>query len=255
MLGSSTVYPEATTSAFEIAADLGYDGLELVVGIDPISTDIDYVAKLQDYHQVAICSIHAPCLIITQTVWGNDPWEKLRISANAAKRLGANVVVVHPPFAWQRDYARDFPRRINELCDETGITFAVENMYPWRTPAGQVAAYAPSYDPTDQPYRHLTLDISHAATSQVRATDYVDAWGDRLAHVHLTDGAGSAKDEHLFPGEGTQNAWAVVDKLVARGFEGHFVHEINTRKAKSKADRERSLGEALAETRRHLGQA
>lgn len=86
-------------------------------------------------------SHHAPCLIITQTVWGNDPWEKLRISANAAKRLGANVVVVHPPFAWQRDYARDFPRRINELCDETGITFAVENMYPWRTPAGQVAAY------------------------------------------------------------------------------------------------------------------
>lgn len=254
LLGSSTVYPERTSSAFELAAQLGYDGLELMVGVDPLAADIDYVEKLSDYHQVQVLSIHAPCLIISPNVWTSDNWQKLRVSARAAKRLGASVIVVHPPFRWQREYARDFITGIRELTQQTGLIFAVENMYPWRPPGGRLPAYAPDWDPTDLDIDHLTLDLSHAATAQRRALDYVEAWGDRLAHVHLTDGVGASIDEHLFPGEGNQEAWRVVDRLVEKGFAGHIVHEISTRKVASRSDRERLLGECLATTRAHLGQ-
>ena len=250
-MSTSSVYPGSTASGFEAAARLGFDGVEVMVGIDDVSADITAIKALSSFHEIPVVSVHAPCLLVTQRVWGSDPWGKLDRSADMAHAVGADTIVVHPPFRWQRDYARGFVEGIADLEIKHGVTYAVENMYPWRTPAGQVAAYAPSYDPTDQPYRHLTLDISHAATSPVRATDSVDAWGDRLAHVHLPDGAGSAKDEHLFPGEGTQNAWAVVDKLVARGFEGHFVHEINTRKANDQTAREADLREAMAFTRLH----
>jgi L-alanine-DL-glutamate epimerase-like enolase superfamily enzyme len=47
-LSTSSVYPETTSSAFELAHGLGYDGVELMVGVDPVSTDIDAVEKLRD---------------------------------------------------------------------------------------------------------------------------------------------------------------------------------------------------------------
>jgi len=253
-LSTSTVYPETTASAFELAANLGYDGVELMVGVDPVSADIDYVRKLQDYHQVAVASVHAPCLLVTQNIWGTDPWGKLRRSCDAARRLGATVVVVHPPFRWQRDYAAGFETGIADLSNVTGITIAVENMYPWRAPGTGFGfqAYAPNWDPTTLALDALTLDLSHAATARVRSMDYLTAWGSRLRHVHLTDGSGSLRDEHLFPGQGDQDAWAVVDQLAAAGYSGYIVHEFNTRRADSRADRERVLAEALAETRTHL---
>ena len=132
------------------------------------------------------------------------------------------------------------------------MTFAVENMYPWRTPAGSFAAYLPGWDPTDLDYDHLTLDLSHASTAQQRSLDLVERWGDRLAHVHLTDGKGSFKDDHLLPGEGDQDAWAVVRELGRRGFEGHIVLEASTRRARTGGERAELLRSALENTRENL---
>ena len=107
-LSSSSVYPESTAHAFAYADRLGYDAVEVMVGIDAISQDIGKVRRLRDYHEVPVCAVHAPCLLVTQRVWGTDPWVKLEMSAEMAHELGADVVVVHPPFRWQRDYARGF---------------------------------------------------------------------------------------------------------------------------------------------------
>ena len=137
-LSTSSVYPETTSSAFELARRLGYDGVELMVGIDPVAADIDAVEKLRDYHGIPVLAVHAPCLLITQHVWGSDPWAKLERSAAAAVRLNADVVVVHPPFRWQREYGRNFIEGIHRLNETTGVTFCVENMYPWRTPGGEI---------------------------------------------------------------------------------------------------------------------
>ena len=93
LLSTSSVYPETTASGFELAAALGYDGVELMVGIDPVAADVDAVEKLRDFHAVPVLAVHAPCLLVTQRTWGDDPWEKLARSAEAAARLGADTVV------------------------------------------------------------------------------------------------------------------------------------------------------------------
>lgn len=254
-LSTSSVYPESTAAGFEVAAALGWDGVEVMVGIDPLAADISRVEELRDRHQVPVMAIHAPCLLVTQATWGTDPWEKLERSAEAATRLGADVVVVHPPFRWRATYARNFVQGIRRLNAETGITFAVENMYPWRTPGTPFQAYVPSWDPTELSYEHLTLDLSHASTARQQSLDYVREWGPRLRHVHITDGNGSLKDEHLFPGEGDQRAFEVLNLLAERAFDGHVVLEVNTRRAGSRARREEMLAGALADIRRHLGQS
>ncbi|MGI8459309.1 MAG: sugar phosphate isomerase/epimerase family protein [Propionibacteriaceae bacterium] len=251
-LSTSSVYPETTSSAFEIARALGYDGVELMVGIDPVAANIDAVEKLRDYHDVPVLAVHSPCLLITQRVWGTDPWAKLERSAEAARRLDADVVVVHPPFRWQRDYGRTFGEGIKRLNETTGVTFCVENMYPWRAPTGELKAYLPGWDPTEFDYDFLTLDLSHASTAGQQSLDLAKAWGDRLRHIHLTDGSGSIKDEHMVPGRGDQNADKVLGYLAECDFDGHVVLEVNSRKSGSRNKREEDLAESLAFARLHL---
>jgi sugar phosphate isomerase/epimerase len=251
-LSTASVYPESTATAFEIAARLGYDGVEVMVWTDPVSQDVDALRRLSEYHRMPVLAVHAPCLLITQRVWSTDPWAKLQRAKAAAERLGASTVVVHPPFRWQRTYARDFVRGVWRMADETDVRFAVENMYPWRYRDREMAAYAPDWDVTREDYRHFTVDLSHAATSRSQVLAMAERMGDRLAHVHLGDGNGSAKDEHLVPGRGTQPCAELLHTLAARRFDGHVVIEVNTRRAMSSAEREADLAEALAFTRRHL---
>ncbi|WP_079127319.1 sugar phosphate isomerase/epimerase family protein [Streptomyces sp. TP-A0874] len=254
-LSTASVYPESTATAFEIAARLGYDGVEVMVWTDPVSQDVQALRRLSDYHGVPVLAVHAPCLLITQRVWSTDPWTKLRRARAAAERLGASTVVVHPPFRWQRGYAREFVQGIWRMGEETDIRFAVENMFPWRYREREMLAYAPDWDVSQEDYRHFTLDLSHTSTARNDALEMAGRMGDRLAHVHLADGNGSAKDEHLVPGRGSQPCAELLEQLAGRGFDGHVVVEVNTRRAMSSAEREADLAEALAFTRRHLGAA
>ena len=251
-LSSASVYPESTAIAFELAARLGYDAVEVMVGIDPISQDLDAIRHLCDYHQIPVCAIHAPCLLITQRVWGTEPWGKLKRSASMAQALGADIVVVHPPFRWQRDYARAFVPGIRQLEEDSGIAFAVENMYPWRASKRELQAYVPGWDPVGHDYANVTLDLSHTSTSGSDPIRSVHELGSRLRHIHLADGTGSAKDEHLVPGRGTQPCAELLELLASRGYDGSVVVEINTRKADSRAARQADLAESLAFTRLHF---
>ena len=63
-----------------------------------------------------------------------------------------------------------------------------------------------------EPYRDYTLDLSHSAVSQSDAMRCCDAMGPRLAHLHVADGTGIGKDEHLVPGRGTQPCAPVLER-------------------------------------------
>jgi sugar phosphate isomerase/epimerase len=251
-LSTASVYPETTANAFEIAGRLGYDGVEVMVWTDPVSQDVTALRQLSDYHQVPILAVHAPCLVITQRVWGTDPWVKLVRARDAAEELGAQTVVVHPPFRWQREYARQFLGGIQSMADETDVRFAVENMFPLRARGREVTPYAPDWDPTSEDFPDFTLDLSHTSVSQSDALEMAATMGDRLSHVHIADGTGTARDEHLVPGRGTQPCAEFLEGLAGRGFEGLVVVEVNTRKADDRAEREADLAEALAFTRLNL---
>jgi sugar phosphate isomerase/epimerase len=128
-------------------------------------------------------------------------------------------------------------------------------MYPWRASRREVQAYLPGWDPVEQPYAHVTLDLSHTSTAGSDALAMAEALGPRLRHVHMTDGTGSAKDEHLVPGRGSQPCGELLERLAADGFAGDVVIEINTRRALTHAARRADLAESLAFTRLHLAAA
>jgi sugar phosphate isomerase/epimerase len=253
LLSTSSVFPEPTAAAFELAAALGYDGVEVMVWTDAVSQDAGALRGLSEHYGVPVRSVHAPCLLVTQRVWSPNPWERLKRSAVLASELGAPTVVVHPPFAWQRDYARNFARGLDRIAAERPeVTFAIENMYPVRVGRKEIVPYAPGWDPTVAGFDAYTLDLSHCAAAHGDSLEMADAMGAGLHHIHLGDGTGEGRDEHLVPGRGSQPCGPLLASLAARRFTGSVAVEVATRRAASRAEREADLAEALAFARTHL---
>ncbi|HLR99492.1 sugar phosphate isomerase/epimerase [Mycolicibacillus parakoreensis] len=270
-LSTASVYPLKTEAAFEYAARLGYDGVELMVWAESVSQDIGAVAKLSRHYRVPVLSVHAPCLLISQRVWGANPVRKLERSVRAAEQLGAQTVVVHPPFRWQRRYAEGFSDQVAELEERSEVMVAVENMFPFRAdrlfgaeqslqrmrrrgggPGAAISAFAPSYNPLDGDHAHYTLDLSHTATAGTDAVAMARAMGSGLVHLHLCDGNGLPADEHLVPGRGGQPTVEVCQMLAASDFTGHVVLEVTTSQARTSQEREALLVESLEFARTHL---
>jgi sugar phosphate isomerase/epimerase len=255
-LSTASVWPQPVGAAFALAAELGYDGVEVMVWADPVSQDVRALGRLADRYGVPVLAVHAPCLLITQRIWSPDPEVRLRRAVATAAALQAPTVVVHPPFRWQRRYADGFGALITELEDQSGIAVAVENMFPVR-PLGKgrqlrVSGFRPSPDPTDVGYPHYTIDLSHTAAAHVDALEMAKRMGEGLVHVHLADGSGAARDEHLIPGRGGQPCAALCERLARNVFSGSVVLEVSTRRARNRAERAAQLSEALLFARVHL---
>lgn len=252
-LSTSAVYPMTVEQCFAVASDLGYDGIEVMITGKADTQDVDLIQSLREKYQLPVISLHAPTLLVMPRVMGKDHAVKLERTAEMARELGAASVVVHPPFRWQGDYATNFATIVRDIAHRTGVTLAVENMFPWRAGLREVMVYLPHWDPVPQEYDNVTFDFSHAATAGTDAMAMIRDLGERLAHIHMTDGNGSLKDEHLVPGRGKMPVAAALQYLAQHNWRGDIVAEVNTRFASSQSVRDDMLIETLRFTRTHLG--
>jgi sugar phosphate isomerase/epimerase len=251
-LSTASVYPEPVAAGFELAAELGYDGVELMVWGDRVSQDVAAVGRLAERHGVPVVAVHAPCLAVTQRVWGADPIVRIRRSVAAAAQLGATTVVLHPPFRWQQRYAAQFADEVARAGEVAGVALAVENMFPVVRGRVRTVPYEPGFDPTDVGHRYYTLDLSHTATAGTDALALLERMGAGLHHVHLADGSGGPRDEHLVPGRGTQPCAEVLQRLADTGYSGAVVAEVSTRRCRTRYERAEMLARALLFARLHL---
>jgi sugar phosphate isomerase/epimerase len=251
-LSSASVYPLSIHDAFAAAQEVGYDGVEVMVTNNATSQNAHDLVELSHRYRKPIVSIHAPTLLLTQQVWGSA-WNKIEMSCRMAREVGCETVVVHPPFRWQGNYAETFAARIRELAEMYQVRIAVENMFPWRVRGREAVAYAPHWDPRNQDYDDVTWDFSHAATAGSNSLEAIKGLGSRLRHVHLADGSGSRRDEHLVPGTGNQPCAESLQYLASTGFEGVVVAEISTRRARTAGERQQRLEQTLQFARQHLG--
>ena len=221
---STACFPGRTAYGFRMAAEHGYDGVELVVTHDRRSQSAAAAQHLIAEYGVPVRSVHVPCFLLTQHVWGFAPVAKLRRALEMAAIVGASTVVTHPPFRWQRSYARQFAAAVTDLHGLGGVSLAVENMFPAHVLGRPVEIFSHA-DPVLPGFPVVTLDTSHAAASGAELMAVAAEMGARLEHVHLSDSTRRGGDEHLPPGEGRLPLVELATDLATRGFAGDVVIE------------------------------
>lgn len=257
-VSTSSFFPLNLEDSFRLSKESGADGIEVMVTNDPNTHDGRVLSFLSRRFNLPILSIHAPVLLLTHGVFGYHPAQKLERSAELAVQLGADTVVVHPPFRWQFSYSRVFVQHVRDVAARFGVLVAVENMFAWNSSAITLEAYSPGWNPGKLDVDSLTLDFSHAAMQNVSGRDLARQWGSRLNHVHLCDGTSPKDafhlfDEHLMPGEGSQPVGETLEDLGRAGFAGHVIAEVSTRGAKSSDARVTMVGQSLEFSRQSLG--
>jgi sugar phosphate isomerase/epimerase len=229
LFSSAAFFARPLEQTFRIVSETGYTGVEVMVTKDPASQDPLRMRSLAGEHGLEIGAIHAPSLLMTRKVWGTDPIGKIDRAIHVAEQAEVPVVVMHPPFRWQRPYRRWLDETLPVLEQRTGVTVAIENMFPVRMGRRSVTFHANQDLDELEGLPHLVLDTSHAAVAQHDLVDVRRRFGDRLRHVHLSDNAGKGWDSHLPPGDGVLDLDAFCRDLRASDYEASVSLEVDLR--------------------------
>ena len=230
VLSTAALFARPLAATFALAADCGYTGVEVMVTKDPASQEPTTMRALADEHGLRIHAIHAPALLLTRSVWGTDPIGKIDMATRVARAAEIPLVVMHPPYRWQQGYRRWLRESLPSVEDRTGITVAIENMFPVHVGSRPLMFHANQDLDQLAGIPHLVLDTSHAAVARHDLVEVRRLFGERLRHVHLSDNAGKGWDSHLPPGEGVLDLDAFLLDLAASDFAGVVSLEVDLRK-------------------------
>ena len=237
LFSSAAFFARPLSWTFRLAAEAGYRGVEVMVTKDPESQDPSRIRALAKGFGLTVGALHAPCLLLTRKVWGTDPIGKIDRSVEAAADADIPVVVVHPPYRWQRAFRRWLIEDLPGLEERTGVAVAVENMFPVRVGRRDVTFHSNQDLDALDGLPHLVLDTSHAAVARHDPIEVRKLFGPRLRHVHLSDNAGKGWDSHLPPGDGVLDLDTFVEDLAVSGFDGAVSLEVDLRPALGHEDR------------------
>lgn len=197
---------------------------------DPTTQEAHLLRPALEEHGLSIGAIHAPFLLLTRRVWGTDPTGKVYRAVQLAEEVGAPLVVVHPPYRWQARYRRWLSQRLAEFCAQTGVTVAVENMFPVRLGRERGVTFHAGQELEDlDRYPYMVLDTSHAAVANLDPIDLYRRYRDKLQHVHLSNNAGRGWDSHLPVYEGVMPVAEFLDVLADDEFAGNISLELDLR--------------------------
>ena len=221
ILSTGSLYNYGVARVFELAAEAGYDGIEMLVDHRWDSRQPAYLRRLAADHGLPIVVVHSP-FVVEVPDWPADQLGRLRRTVTLAQEVGAATVVTHLPFRfhavvghWHAYRPRRFfvpvplPRRepychflhdgLAELEAETGITIGVENMPLKRFLGLGINGYWFNSPAELSHFPHLTLDTTHLGTWGLDPLAVYEQLRERVAHVHLSNYDGR---EHRSPPDG-----------------------------------------------------
>lgn len=231
LFSTAAFFGRPLEQTLRLAADAGYAGVEVMVTREPASQDPVQMRRLADRYGLEIGALHAPCLLVTRTVWGADPVGKIDRSVAVAERAGIPLVVMHPPYRWQRGYRRWLDEELPRRAAASGVTVAIENMFPVRVAGRPLTFHADQDLDALEGLADLVLDTSHAAVADHDLLAVRRRLNGRMRHVHLSDNAGRGWDSHLPPGEGVLPIDAFLDELAVDGYAGAVSLEVDLRRS------------------------
>lgn len=204
-MSSGTLFTFPLKRVFELAAEIGFDGVELIINQEFQGVNSrKMVAELQSI--MPIHSIHAPFMPLDG--WGS-PVDSLQLSVQLAADCGVPLVNFHPASwmgleagFWRWMYrVRDYQQEVGR----SNVTVTVENM-PW---GGRfhlnpyiLSNTGAMIEFLQERNLALTFDCTHMGSGNANfINDFYQFYNTgRIQNIHFSD-YGHGK-EHLIPGHG-----------------------------------------------------
>jgi sugar phosphate isomerase/epimerase len=242
LFSTAAFFGQPLRTAFRHIASAGFESVEVMVTNDPASQEPHLIADAAREFGLSVEALHAPFLLLTRKVWGTDPVQKIYRTVDVAEHVGASLVVVHPPYRWQPAYRRWLDERLPGFVERTGVTVAVENMFPLRLSRERAMRFHAGGALGDlERFGAVVLDTSHAAVSGDDVREARRRLRERLVHVHLSNNAGRGWDSHLPVEEGVLPIGELLEDLATDGFGGTISLELDLRAHMGSEERLREI--------------
>ena len=237
ILSTGSLYNDSVDRVFALAAEAGFDGIELMVDERWDTRQADFLKQVATNHALPIHALHSPFNRNCRG-WGESEFGAIARTAELAAELGAQVVIHHLPMRVSLAFLQTGKRTIrlpnpfdssnrqyvdwlNEsyqvLQASTGVLLCIENMPAVR--ALGMRANAPFWNPRNRAtldqitrFPNITLDTTHLATWGLDPLEAYNRWGERVKHIHLSNFDGS---EHRRPENGSLRLDALLARLAA----------------------------------------
>ncbi len=244
IFSTGSLYLLDTAQCFELAAQAGFDGIEIMCD-DRFSTrDPHYLNSLSERYNLPVLVAHTPFSPRAQGWHDRTPLGLVLNTLKLAERLRAETIVVHLPlkvsmgslkvgrwnmiFPWRAD-TDDVKRWITEELPTaqaaTPVRIALENL-PLKSylRSGFDIVWWNSVEAWSSVHQHLTLDTTHWATHHIDPLNAYHAAAGRVAHVHLSNFDGR---EHRLPHKGFLDLGTFLRALKADAFSGTVSLEVH----------------------------
>ncbi len=217
VFSTGSLYPFGLERVYSWAGEVGFDGVEIMMDERWDTHQAHYLSGLAEQYGLPVRALHPP---LGRGAWRLEAGETLVRVAKLAAKVGADVVVAHPP----ADGIRLESWSKNTLADarKSGVAVAVENM-----PRDRAGRFIFQWD-RQYCYRpelllslgDVTLDTSHLAASGVGIMYALELLEDQLRHIHLSDSNKTGRDEHRVPGRGSLPLQEFLTALAGTNYPG-----------------------------------
>lgn len=260
---------------FELAAEAGYDGMEIMCDDRYSTRDPEYLSRLSNLYDLPILTVHTPFSPRLMGWNGANHCEVERIlcTLKLAEQLDAESIVVHVPrkmgagslklgsriwnFPWQTPFLGVkywIEHELPQVQQQTRVKIALENM-PTRHMLGREVdpTWYNEIDTWSQVHEWLTLDTTHWATKSISPTLAYEAAQGRVWHIHLSNYDGK---EHRLPHRGHLDLANFLRTLAEDDFQGTVSIELSPDALEfdNPVALRRHLLDSLHFCRQHLGQ-
>jgi len=229
ILSAGSLYTLPATQVFEMARDVGFDGMEIIINHDFAGSHyLGYMQELQSI--LPILSIHAPFFEIDG--WGNKA-DQLKRTADLALKAGVPLINFHPPnwLFFEFKFWR-WLKKIQDFQAEIGqneVLITIENM-PC-LPKFKVNPYMLTRIENmvrfmEDRNLYLTFDTAHCGSMH---TDFLSDFhqfyeSGRMRNIHFSDYGNGL--EHLFPGHGALPLTRFLNHLRETDYDYALVLEL-----------------------------
>jgi sugar phosphate isomerase/epimerase len=244
-LSTGSLYTYGIARVFALAAETGFEAIEILVDHRWDSRQPGYLRQLAQQVDLPIVAVHNPFLPNVPG-WAQDELGRLEKTVALARALGAGVVVTHLPLRvtgmrveffgakagpvllpvflrTNHAYRNLLLKGLPAFEAAEGITVGVENMPATRLLGRMWNIYALNDLDMLDAMPHLTLDTTHLGTWGLDPVAVYERLRARVVHVHLSDFDGR---EHRLPGSGHLPLGRFLSRLSQDGYQGAVSLEV-----------------------------